>query len=278
MSTQAEGRIAASAGQLYWRAWKPSGPARALLVLAHGYAEHIGRYEHVAGFFQGRGFIFYAFDQAGHGKSDGRRGHVNAFGDYISDLKRFVAFAQEREPRLPTFLLGHSQGGLVSLAYGVGQPTELRGIVVSGPALRLAMPVPAWKLNLGKALSGVVPTLAMPNGIPSDFLTHDPLISGAYARQDPLVFKVATARWATEFFRAQTETLAAAPRLTLPCLLLHGGDDRIASPEGTRQFFAAAGASDKTLKIYDGFYHEIFNEIGKEQVLADVAQWLEKHL
>ena len=195
MSTQADGTLAGSTGRLYWRAWKPAmGPARALIVLAHGYAEHIGRYEHVAAYFVARGYAFYAFDQVGHGKSEGKRGHVNAFADYLADLKRFIAFAQEREPGQPTFLLGHSMGGLVSLAFGERQPAELRGIIVSAPALRLAMPVPAWKLGLGKALSGVVPSLALANGIPSEFLTHDPAISGAYAQRDPLVFKTATAR------------------------------------------------------------------------------------
>src|ERR1700737_4052747 len=111
MTSDAEGKLAGSMGQLYWRAWKPSGPAKALLVLAHGYAEHIGRYEHVANFFRGRGFAFYAFDQIGHGKSDGRRGYVNSFADYLADLKGIITFAQARERGLPTFLLGHSMGG-----------------------------------------------------------------------------------------------------------------------------------------------------------------------
>src|SRR5207237_3353206 len=139
--------------------------------------------------------------------------------------------------------------------------------------LRLAMPVPAWKQRLSKAVSRIAPTLATANGIPAQYLTHDPAITTAYAQVDPLVFKTATARWAAEFFRAQTETLAAAPGFILPCLLMHGGDDRLISPEGTRQFFAAAGSADKTLKIYDGFYHEIFNEIGIEKVFADMRAW-----
>jgi acylglycerol lipase len=278
MTAQAEGRLAGSVGQLYWRAWNPTGPAKALLVLVHGYAEHIGRYEHVAGFFQERGFAVYAFDQLGHGKSDGRRGYVNAFTDYLADLKHFIAFAQGREPGLPAFLIGHSMGGLESLAYGVRRPPELRGIVVSAPGLRLAVPPPGWKLILGKVLSAVVPTFTTPNGIQARDLTHDPAIAGGYAQQDPLVFKTVTARWANEFLRTQSETLAAAHLFTLPCLLMHGGADRLISPDGTKQFYAAAASSDKSLKIYDGFYHEIFNEIGKEQVFEDVAQWLEKNL
>jgi len=138
--------------------------------------------------------------------------------------------------------------------------------------------VPAWKLGLGKALSGIVPSLAMANGIPPEYLTHDPAISGAYAERDPLVFKTATARWAAEFFRAQADTLAAASRFTYPCLFMQGGDDRLISLEGTRQFFAAAGSADKSLKIYDGFYHEIFNEIGKEKVFDDMGSWLEQRV
>ena len=297
MGAQSDGALAGCEGQLFWRAWKPNALARALLVLVHGYAEHIGRYEHVAAYFVQSGYAVYGFDHAGHGRSEGTRGHINAFADYLADLRSFIALAQAREPGLATFLVGHSMGGLVSLAYGEQQPAgprppvagtavrevsnrppaEVRGIIVSAPGLRLAMPVPAWKLALGNALSGVMPTLAMANGIQSGYLTHDPAISGAYAKSDPLVFKTATARWATEFFRAQAETLAAAPRFMLPCLLMHGGDDHLISPEGTRQFFAAAGSADKTLKIYDGFYHEIFNEIGKEKVFADMGDWLERH-
>lgn len=265
-------------GKLAWRAWRPSTQPRAVLVLAHGYAEHIGRYAHVAEYFTGRRYAVYGYDMAGHGLSEGRRGHITHFSDYLEDLRRFIAVAQTREPELPTFVVGHSQGGLIALAYGETNPPGLEGMVISAPGLELAMPVPGWKIGLGKILSKLVPTFSMSNGIPEEHLTRDSAVSGAYAQTDPLIVKVASARWVTEFSQAQTDTLAAAHRFQLPCLIMHGSADRLINPDGTRKFFAAAGSEDKTLKIYEGYYHELFNEVGKEQVFADVAQWLDKHI
>ncbi|MBI5878278.1 MAG: alpha/beta hydrolase [Chloroflexi bacterium] len=275
MTEHLEGKLSGTAGQLYWRAWRPESP-RALVVMMHGFAEHIGRYAHVAEFLTARGYAFYGLDHIGHGQSHGQRGHVHDFGDYLKDLHAFSKLAQSKEPGLPAFLLGHSQGGLMALAYGLTGPSDLRGIIASGAALRLSMPVPAWQLHASRILSRVAPTFSMPSGINSDHLTHDPEVIARYAKGgDPLVFHVASARWAMEFFRAQAETLAGAARFTAPLLMLHGGDDRIASIDAAREFFAAAASRDKTMHVYDGFYHEIFNEIGKEQVLADVAAWLD---
>ncbi len=281
MTPHAEGEFAGSEGRLYWQAWQPAdakGKAKALLIIVHGYAEHSGRYRHVADYFAAHGYAVYTFDQIGHGQSAGQRGHVVDFDHYIEDLKRFIALAQSKEPGLKTFLLGHSQGGLVVLRYGIVYPADVNGVVVTGAGLMLSMLVPAWKLALGKVLSNLVPTFSMSSDIPAQYLSHDPAVSGAYAAQDPLVHHVATARWASEFFAAQADTLAAAERFTLPYLLLHGGDDHIASVEGAKQFHAAAASRDKTLKFYDGYYHELYNELGKETVLADVDEWLEKHL
>jgi len=180
---------------------------------------------------------------------------------------------------VPAFLLGHSQGGLMALAYGLTSADGLRGIIVSGAALRLAMPVPAWKAHASRLLARLAPTFSMDNGINSDHLTHDPEIVARYRQGgDPLVFHVASARWAQEFFTAQAETLSAAGRFAAPLLMLHGGDDRLASVDAAREFFAAAASTDKTMQVYDGFYHEIFNEIGRERVLGDLAAWLEARL
>jgi alpha-beta hydrolase superfamily lysophospholipase len=275
MQPEQQAKFSGVAGQLTWRAWLPAGAPHALLVLAHGFAEHIGRYAHVAEYFIARGYAVYAYDMIGHGKSDGKRGHVNRFADYLEDLNQFIAIAQTREPNIPTFLVGHSQGGLIALAYGERRPTGLRGIVVSAPGLRVALAVPAWKLRLGKILSSVIPTFSMPNGIPPEYLSRDSSVSSAYAQKDPLVGHVASARWATEFYRAQRETMAAASQFTLPCLIMQGSDDKLVSPEGAREFFAAAGSADKTLKIYQGLYHELFNEVSKEEVFEDMADWLE---
>jgi alpha-beta hydrolase superfamily lysophospholipase len=265
-------------GRLACRAWHPAGQPRGLLVLAHGYAEHIGRYAHVAESFTARGYAVYGYDMIGHGLSEGRRGHVARFADYVEDLRRFVAIAQNRDPERSTFIVGHSQGGLIALAYGETNPVGLSGMVISAPGLELAMPVPGWKLALSKVLSRIAPTFSMANGIPAEYLTRDHSIASAYAVTDPLIVKVASARWAAEFAQAQSDTLAGANRFRLPVLLMHGSADRLINPDSTRRFYAAAASEDKTLKIYDGFYHELFNELGKEQVFADMESWLERHL
>ena len=266
-------------GQLYWQAWLPSGVPRALLVIVHGFDDHIRRYAHVADFFAQRGFAVYGYDQIGHGESEGKRGHVAQFDHYIEDAKRFVAIAQTKTSDAPTFLIGHSMGGLVALRYGIMHPQGLSGIITSGAGLMLSLPVPGWKLFVSRVLSQLAPTFTLPNDIPAHLLTHDQTIVAMRAnKQDRYTHYVASARWGAEFLAAQPDTLAQANRFTLPCLLLHGGADGIIHPDGSKRFHATCASADKTLKIYDSLYHEIFNELGKEQVLADVEAWLEKQL
>jgi alpha-beta hydrolase superfamily lysophospholipase len=273
------GHFTGVTAQLFWRAWLPSTPPKALLVLLHGFDDHSGRYQHVGDTFAQRGFAVYGFDLIGHGQSEGRRGYVARFDDYLEDVKRFVAIAQTKTPDVPTFLVGHSMGGLIALRYGILYPQELSGVITTGAALLLALPVPSWKIMLSKTLSQLVPTFTLPNDIPAQLLTHDQtIVNTRLNHQDPYTHYVATARWGAEFLAAQADTLAQAPRFSLPCLLMHGSADGIVSPDGTRRFHDACGSADKTIKIYDGFYHEVYNEIGKEQVFADVEQWLNQHV
>ncbi len=222
MSQHLEGKFSGTEGELYWQAWKPDGAPNALLIILHGFDDHSARYAHVANYFAARGYAVYTFDQIGHGQSAGKRGHVTRFDNYVEDANRFVALARTKEPERKTFLLGHSQGGLVALRYGIAHPQGVNGIVTTGAALMLALTPPAWKVRLGKVLANVAPSFAMSNAIPIEVLSHDPAILTA-RKQDAHRHGVATARWANEFFAAQADTLAAAPRFTLPCLLLHGG-------------------------------------------------------
>ncbi len=271
-----EGQFTGATGQLYWQAWKPDVP-KALLVIVHGFDDHSSRYAHVADYFATRGFAVYTFDQIGHGKSGGVRGHVNRFDDYVADVERFVALVKSQQPNLKTFLYGHSQGGMVALRYGIVHPDGVNGIITSGAGMLLAMPTPAWKVSLGKVLANIVPTFSMPNGIPMNGLTHDEQMLNA-TRDDSLRHGKATARWANEFFKAQQDILASANRFDVPLLMLHGGADPIISPDATKQFYADASSSDKHMKIYDGMLHEISNEVGREQVFADMEQWLNAHV
>jgi len=271
-----EGQFVGGEGQLYWQAWQPEA-ARALLLIVHGFDDHSGRYTHVAEYFSSHGFAVYAFDQIGHGKSGGARGHIDRFDDYVEDLNRFVGLARSKSPGMKAFVYGHSQGGMVALRYGITYPNRVDGIMTSGAALLLAMPAPAWKVGLGRVLASRMPKFAMANGIRLDALTHDERML-ELTRSDPLRHGRASARWADEFFKAQRDTLASASRFTTPLLMLHGGVDRIISPEATRQFYASAASRDKQIRIYEDMYHEICNEVGRQQVLADMEQWMNERL
>ncbi len=263
---------------LFYRVWRQdTGMPHAVFAIVHGQGEHSGRYQNFADYFVPRGYAVYAIDLRGHGRSDGRRGHVDRFEDYFTDVSTLLGFTRNDAPDRPVFLLGHSMGGLIVLAYALRHPEGLAGVISSGAALRLAMAVPGWKLALGNLASGLVPTLAQPNGLSPSWLSHDPAVVEAY-QADPLVHDRITARWSTEFFAAQTATLQNAPRLSLPCLILHGGDDRICDPGGSREFFERAGISNKRHVEYEGLYHEIFNEPEQEQVFADVEAWVQSQL
>ena len=276
MTAHLEGQFVGGEGQLYWQAWQPD-VAKALLVIVHGFDDHSGRYAHVAEYFSARVFAVYTFDQIGHGKSGGARGHIDRFDDYVEDLDRLIGLARSKSPGVKVFLYGHSQGGMVALRYGIANPDRVNGIITSGAGMMLAMPTPAWKVGLGKVLARGMPRFAMANGIPLDALTHDEQML-ALTRSDPLRHGRASARWADEFFRAQQDTLANASQLHVPLLMLHGGSDRLIDPEATKRFYASAASRDKRMKIYDGMYHEICNEVGRERVLADMEQWLNERL
>lgn len=258
---------------LYWRAWLPEEPKVTVLV-AHGLGEHSGRYGNLVDAVTPQGYAVYALDHRGHGRSAGQRGHVRRFDDYLLDLSAFAAFVQGRHPPCSTFLVGHSMGGLIALAYAIRFPEGLTGVVASAPALKLKAKVPAWKRAVGQVMSSLLPTLALASGLDARLLSHDPAVVEAYVT-DPLVHDRVSTRLYTEMVRMGADTVAAA-KLRLPCLLMHGTADGLTDPEGSRAFYAAATVEDKTLRLYEDFYHEIFNEVDKARPLADLVAWLEE--
>lgn len=259
--------------QIYYQTWTPPRKPKAILVITHGIGEHGGRYTDVADYFAKRSFAVWAYDLRGHGKSGGKRGHVDNFDDYLADLGHMIRVAKERDPTAKTFLIGHSLGPLIVAYYAEKHPGKLAGFVISGPAFGEKMKVSPVKAFIGKALSGIMPTFTTTTGLDPNLLSHDREIVRKYV-EDPLVHKVATARWFTEYRRVQSETMQGADKLTLPCLILQGGADGIVDASLTTEFYKRVASSDKTLKVYDGFYHEILNEFGKETVLADIYGWL----
>lgn len=249
--------------------------ARARVVLIHGYAEHAGRYAEVIAGLTAAGFECHTLDLRGHGRSEGVRGHVMRFEDYLADVDLFL----ESLPgtRLPRLLVGHSLGGLISLRYVLHRPDAFGALAVTSPFLLPAMPVPWLKETLANAVSRVAPTFLLDSEIDARGLSHDPAIVEAYVA-DPMVFKTVNPRWFFEVRKVQDEILARAGEIRLPTLFLLGGADPIAQPERGRQVFERLGSADKRLRVYDGLFHEVLNEVERARVLRDLLDWLGEHV
>ena len=263
--------------ELFRCTWLPDDEPAAALAVVHGYGEHGGRYRYLVDAMVPLGYAVHVFDLRGHGRSPGVRGHIERFADYVGDAGLFVDAIAAEQPGTPLYLLGHSLGGLIATAYAEERPDGLAGLILSSPFLRLKLPIGGVKRAAAKVLSRVAPTRDIGNSIPADELSHEPEVVAAYT-SDPLNHHVATARWAAEALAAQGAALSAAGRLELPLLVMYAGADTIADPAASRELFAAASSDDKTLRCYEGYYHELFNEVGRADVFADLAAWLEARL
>jgi alpha-beta hydrolase superfamily lysophospholipase len=262
--------------ELYDQRWRPDGAPRAALAVVHGFGEHSGRYGNLVNWFVPKGYAVYAFDMRGHGRSPGKRGHIDSYAQVRDDVQAFLNLVHQEEPGRPVFLLGHSQGGLTVLDYVLHDPSGLAGVVASGPVL-CPPGVSPLLLQLSRLLSKVLPSLALEVGLDATALSRDPAVVDAYVN-DPLVHGKATPRMGTELSATIEWTQTHAVDLALPCLIVHGGADRLCAPEASRAFFEKVTFADKERHEYDGYYHEVFNDAGKEKVLADVEAWLERHL
>ncbi len=275
-TTASTGHFAGKGGlKLHYR-FDPAAEPVGTVVVVHGFAEHCGRYDAVVAYLNGQGFDTLRFDCRGHGQSDGRRAYVERYRDYLDDLDAAVARAIEWGGPQPLFLLGHSQGGLIVAAYALQNPEGIDGLVLTSPAIRFAVKVNPAKAALGKFMSLVWPTLSLPSGIAPDHLSHDPAVGEAYA-QDPLVSSTATARWYTESLRTQRNVQAQAGQIRLPTLVLQAGADRLVDPAASRAFYQSLGTTDRQWQLYEGFYHEILNEVERHTVLDDIGRWLHAH-
>lgn len=276
MSTHIDGRLpGAAGGEFYWQGWLPEAPSAVVLV-SHGYAEHSGRYAHVAARLNDASYAVYAVDHRGHGRSDGPRANVDSFATVRHDLATLREHVGRLHPHLPFFLLGHSLGGLIALDYATqGGAEGLAGLILSGPAVdpsvgtrveRLAAPV----------LSRLVPNLGVAT-LDANAVSRDPAVVAAYVA-DPLNHhgKV-PARTGAETLAAVARVERHLPSLTLPTLLMHGAEDALAAPAGSQMVADRIGTEDLTFTVYDGLFHEIFNEPERDQVLDDVIAWLDRH-
>jgi alpha-beta hydrolase superfamily lysophospholipase len=272
-----EGTFSGEGGlALYYQRWRPEGAPRAVLAVVHGFGEHSGRYGNVVDWFVPRGYAVYALDIRGHGRSPGQRGYIDSFAQVRDDIRAFLDLVQEQEPGQPLFLLGHSQGSLMVLDYVLRDPSGLTGVIASGSML-CPPGISPLLLQASRILSRVWPTCSLEVGLDVDALSRDKAVGEAYTN-DPLVHGKGTPRLGNENMKAIAWTQAHAADLALPCLLVHGGADALCPPEASLTFFENVTLADKERIEYDGYYHEVFNDLGKEQVLADVEDWVARHL
>ena len=263
--------------RLYRQSWLPEERLRAAILLVHGLGEHSGRYEYLAAHCTARGFAVHAIDHYGHGRSEGLKGHVERFSVYLDGLRALRDDLRENETDLPLYLLGHSMGGLIAAAFLGEDQASFRGCVLSGPALQSEAEPPALVMAFVRLISMLAPTAPL-IGLDPSGVSRDPEVVKAYVR-DPLVHHgKASARLIAELSSAMRSTLASAPDIELPLLIMHGDADQLTSPAGSQALYDAAGSADKTLRLYAGLYHEIFNEPERDQVLAEMSTWLEDHL
>jgi alpha-beta hydrolase superfamily lysophospholipase len=262
--------------ELYSQYWRPGNRPKAALAVIHGYGEHSGRYDNVVNWFVPRGYAVHTFDMRGHGRSPGQRGHIDSYSEIRGDVRAFLDTMHREYTNGPIFLVGHSQGGLTALNYVLHDPSELAGVVVSGSLLS-PLPVSSFLLFAAKILSIVVPRLPMKSRLDVTALSRDTAVVRDYVN-DPLVHGEGTPRMATELIATIEWTHTHAADMSLPCLMVHGGADRLCPLQACQAFFEKMTFVDKELLVYDGYYHEVYNELGKEQVFADVESWLERHL
>jgi alpha-beta hydrolase superfamily lysophospholipase len=261
--------------ELYWQGWLPDEPASGVLLLCHGVGEHSGRYGNVVAALSGDGWAVYGLDHRGHGRSTGRRAHVGSYADWLHDFDAFRCHVAQRHDGLPIFLLGHSMGGQIALAYALRHQEELRGLVLSAPALA-SDAVPKRAVPVLKGLARIGPTLR-PVGIDTTKISKDPEVVAAY-QADPLVHH---GKPTIGLFAVLVEQFAVLPDeargLRLPLLVQHGLLDELTDPAGSRLLEAKSGSQDQTVHWYEGLWHEIYNEPEREKPLADLRKWLIAH-
>ena len=261
--------------KIFTRSWHPPGKPRGVVVIVPGFNAHSGQYLWVAEQLVSSRLAVYALDLRGRGKSDGERFYVQNFSDYVNDVATFVKLAKSREPGLPVYLLGHSAGGVVSCIYTLEHQAEIAGLICESFAHQV--PAPDFALAVLKGLSHVAPHAHVLKLKNEDF-SRDPKVVAAM-NNDPLIaHEVQPTQTVAEMVRADERLKKEFPLITLPVLILHGTRDKATKQSGSQLFYDKASSKDKTLKLYEGHFHDLLNDVDKEIVMADIRGWIEARL
>ena len=262
---------------LYYQCWLPAKGPKAILLVVHGFAEHSGRYMNMVNYFVPKDYAVYGLDYRGHGKSEGRRGYVERFSYYLNDLKAFSSIVRGKHRDAKIFIVGHSMGGTIATAYTIHHQDELDGLILSGASLRTGTSLSPALIAVARIVSLLLPKMGITT-LDAAALSRDEAVVDAYIN-DPLVYRgKIPARLGSELVRMMQKLPHQMPKIDLPILIMHGTADRLADPKGSEMLYQRVSSRDKTLKLYEGFYHEIFNEPGRKQVFADMETWLVTHI
>src|SRR5262245_3716320 len=261
--------------KIFYRSWHPDAKPRAVVVICHGVNSHGRQYIWAAEQLVSQGYAVYALDLRGRGRSEGERFYVEDVAEYVSDVAGVIGIAKSRDPGVPLFLLGHSAGGVTSAVYTLDNQHELAGFICESFAFQV--PAPGFALAAIKGISHIAPRLPVLKLKNEDF-SRDPKAVEAL-NNDPLIaHEVQPAITVAALVRADERLREEFPTITIPLLIMHGTDDKATVCHGSEFFYQTAGSEDKTLKLYEGHYHDLLNDYGKDEVMAEIVSWIDKHI
>lgn len=259
---------------IYGRLWNTTNQPDYVLCIVHGMGEHIGRYEHVAQFFTDNNIAVFGYDQRGHGKSGGPRGHYKSFDDFLDDVTLFLNQVDKKFSGVKKVIYGHSMGGNVVSNYLIRRNQNFAGAILSSPYLELAFTPPAIKVTLGKLMKNILPALSLPSGLDASAISRDKSVVDAYLK-DKLVHDKVSALMGIEMMETGKEAIERAAEIKIPILIYHGTLDRLTSHDASQRFAQRCGSNARFIS-YEGLYHETHNEPEKELVLNNVLQFIKQ--
>ncbi len=264
--------------KIFYQYWTPDRPPRAVLLLVHGLADHSSRFQTFVEYFVGRGYAVAALDLRGHGKSGGTPGYVERFSDFVADLGIFFQQVRNDFKQTKIFLVGHSIGGTISTVFSVSHQGELGGLILSAPVLKPGASITRLQITMARVLSVLLPKIGV-SPLEAEAVSRVPEVVRAYV-EDPLVFrgKISARLGAVLINALERDIPPRLPEITTPLLIMYGSADRLSNPAGCQLLYDSVKSPDKTLRKYEGLYHEIYNEPEKQKVYADIEEWLSHHV
>lgn len=264
--------------KIYYQVWSPDDATKGVVLLVHGYGEHSGRYMNVVNTLVPEGYTVWALDHRGHGKSEGRRCHVNRFSDFYSDVKMIEDLARKEYPDLPFHLVGHSMGSIISNHYMATQADQSKysSLTLSGTGAAPGPAINTVTQLMSKIFSVLLPKMSIPSGLDPQFISHDEKVVEDYIN-DPLVETKITPRLGNELMKHVSMMMDAAPKLSVPTLMQIGSEDDAFHPDSWDNLYNSIASKDKEFKKYEGYRHEVYNEVKKEVPLGDLKDWINKY-